>query len=198
MLSMKKVIDICRVAREMEPFDWNEYFWYLKSTFGNNASGRSRDLLFRELMRIPYTYEEGNNDINRAMDGKNLRIEVSDIFGQYLSEEDLAVPASVLEVMCSLANRIDRDILWDGGDHNPGVWMEKFLDNLKLRVCYDDCFNEDYVRQQVDIWLHKKYDRRGNGGLFPLRHSNYGDQRKLELWSQMNCWIHENYAVVQE
>jgi hypothetical protein len=130
-----------------------------------------------------------SNDDNRAEDGKCLRDE-------FLVEEDihdvdrdwLDLDCSMLEMLIALARRASFD-----SSGEPGDWFWKFLKTLELDKYSDLRYNtqvRQVIKQTVERVIYRKYERNGDGGLFPLRHANK-DQRKVELWEQMSTYLLE-------
>lgn len=134
-------------------------------------------------------------DRNRGVDGIALRFMYAsqehlpqDFWVGILPEECL-----IMEMLIALANRIECDFMHDPEQGNRmGVWFWEMLDNLGIADQDDLNFDEDYVQMRINILVDRSYERNGRGGLFPLRHPGRGiDQRKIELWYQMNHYISE-------
>ena len=133
------------------------------------------------------------NDENRAEDGKAIRYEYVDEIDDYMTKDDMEAPASVLEVVVALARRID-DEIGKPGENNPAPWFWMMIDNLGLMRCQDWCCNKDYVDQQLDIWLLRKFTAHGIGSPFPCPTLSH-NQKKQEIWHQMTDWININFPV---
>ena len=127
------------------------------------------------------------NDMNRAQDGIDLR-------GRFLFEEHCesplreGVPCSILEMLVALAVRCDREITGVTGEDRPQNIFWMMIDNLGLKRA-ENWYEVDMI---LDIWMRRKYQKDGKGGLFPLKKSS-ADQRKVEIWYQMGAWIYENF-----
>lgn len=169
----------------------NEYFdWmYTLVSDGQHTKRHSYRKLFSLLHNIDFTYII-EMDGNRADDGINLRYRFGNEFGyddyliaSYLDDR----PCSVLEMMVALAKRCEESIMDDPsiGDRT-GIWFWEMIKNLGLESMFDSRFDRDYVRQRVDIFLNRDYERDGNGGLFTVKHSKR-DLRSVEIWYQL-CW----------
>ena len=75
-------------------------------------------------------------------------------------------------------------------------WFWEMIDNLKLEQCSDE---DPYIKEKtsnnnklISIFLDRRYNRFGNGGIFPLKHYT-SDQREVEIWYQMMAYLDENY-----
>ena len=152
-------------------------------------------LLLNTLFDIPFrAYVEMDN--NRIDDALDMRIE-------YISNQDYhridysAVKnrfVSCLEVLISLAKRMENDILCDPMeeiDHSSDhFWM--FLRNLDVEKYTNDRFLEAEIRLKVEKFIRREYKKNGVGSIFPVK-SDKIDMRKLEIWDQMNRFLMENY-----
>ena len=125
-------------------------------------------------------------DANRASGGINLRTRYADEHS--VNEDDVRTgPCTVLEMLIGVAEAMD-DQLCCGLAHC--FW--DLIGNLGLSVCTDQDFDEAYVIGIIENLLDHNYASDGEGSLFPL-HEYHGDCRNLDIWSQMNAWINENY-----
>lgn len=151
--------------------------------------------LLDTLFRIPFrSYIYMDN--NRMEDASDMRFDyISELFN---SKEDTSIIEdryiSVLEVLIALAIRMEKDILCDPmseNDHSSDhFWV--FLRNLGVENDTNDDYFEENVRKKCEIWMTREYDFNGNGSIFPLK-GNKNDARKMEIWTQMNIYILENY-----
>lgn len=79
----------------------------------------------------------------------------------------------------------------DIGDRT-GQWFWSMINTLGLSDMVDTRFNEDIVRQKVDIFLRREYEPDGTGGLFRIRHCRR-DLRRAEIWYQL-CWYLDQFV----
>jgi len=128
------------------------------------------------------------NDDNRVEDGRALRYEFIDDLG--LEDVDphwMAVGCSFLEMLIGLSRRLS---FQDEGQ--PLEWFWHLLANLGLR--YNDRVRETTmgyeIKEVTDRVVYRTYDSSGRGGLFPLIHPD-ADQRRVELWYQLNAYLQE-------
>lgn len=147
-------------------------------------------ILLDYLFRIEFIWSV-NGDENRAADGLNLRSVYCDQIG---IQEDILIddPCSVLEMMIALAVRGSESILWDGENNWTPYLFWTMIDNLGLEECMDGAFDEAYVYEKIDIFLARKYDKNGVGGLFQI-FPNPKNFSKMEIWYQMQNWISANF-----
>jgi len=130
------------------------------------------------------------NDDNREADGIQLREEFLDEEGpQALSSNFLKKPCSMLEMLIALSRRLEWESSGETWEQPASEWFWVLLDNLGLG---DQKYDKNRTDEILDIFVQRTYKRNGEGGLFPMRR-NRKDQRKREIWYQMNDWVVENY-----
>lgn len=166
----------------------NEYYLWLLDLidYGYTEYGE----VTRYLFNTEFTWLI-DNDANRASDGMNLRYEFVHVYGgKWCAELDF-MPVNCLEVLVALAINWEHEITYDFtlGDRSP-QWFWMMLDNLGLLDYPDGVFNEE-VEEIVRDWLERKFDKFGNGSPFP-RKSIVDDQRKVEIWMQLQGFVMEN------
>lgn len=140
------------------------------------------------------------NDINRAIDGADLRKEFfmsfeSSEFDPHITNDLALQECSWLEMLIALSRRLD--FLYDGGVEGRFV---ELITNLRL----DDLAYHDPHRtlaqmkrdqREVDIatadFDANRFLINGVGGLFPLRSREHQDQRKIEIWDQAGSYFNE-------
>ena len=173
---------------------FNYYQWLLDKVEGHREPYYDYSLLLHELHSIPFKWTI-DRDGNRASDGERLRIIFMDEenIPEYYYEDARGVGCSVLEMLVGLSIRCDMEIMGEAGQNQVARWFWIMIDNLDLMKCRDECFSGEYVRQQIDIWLDRMFDRRGKGSPFPLKNKHCQDQRNVEIWFQMCGYLCENF-----
>ena len=147
-------------------------------------------LLMKDLFTIPFTVSGlAPNDTNRISDALLLRESFFDDSEDYC--EDLAKPCCFLEILVALAKRAD-EIMSEPGERHLDEWFFRLLKNVGLDKFTDENYDSFDVKQITLKVINRKYQRNGKGGLFPVKVS-YPDQRKVELWYQLNTWLSEKY-----
>lgn len=195
---MSGLIDTARARQE--------YFAYLCSL----VHADDPDCTFSKLMLTLFNMEfvwNIDNDVNRAEDGLSLRSDFARLYcdGDADFEDWLysSSPCSVLEMLIALAYRIDEDIMWNPTKGNRVLqWFYEMLENLGLDGLSDDNWvypDSDFrVKDIIIRMLDRTYTRNGFGGLFPLTDGRCEDQRKIEIWKQMNTYFIEKYGVEED
>lgn len=171
---------------------WNEYENWLVQRVGFLGHGHYNKLMDCIHMVDFWVDPEIPRDHNREEDGRQLRQE-------FLRETGLRPDTldryhvSVLEVLAALAIRMENEYIGDPADPHPENIFWEMIGNLDLHQFSDPKFDEYRVRHVLNSWMLRKYDDFGRGGIFPLQDTSWPDQRGVEIWSQMNAYLTENY-----
>lgn len=178
------------------------YFeWITTVVMPDRGIRKSYFRLLEELNNIPFTYINPL-DQNRDVDGKNLIYHFSYRSGipNNVIEENIVQRehSTVLEVMVSLAFKIEEEIMSDPryGDRTA-QWFMLMLDNLGLSYYSDQVWSygvsDMQVREIISRFLNRDIQPNGEGGLFIVRRP-YSDMRDVDLWTQANWYISETYV----
>jgi hypothetical protein len=135
------------------------------------------------------------NDDNRGADGIKLR-------DQFIEDQDLGIyewsillqrPCSVLEMIIGVAVRME-DVMYCGDFTR---WFWEIIDNLGMSEFTDVAYYTNsasvWIKFALDNLLSRNYQRNGQGGLFPMKGEKI-DQRKVEIWYQMQAYLQERHA----
>ncbi len=68
------------------------------------------------------------------------------------------------------------------------------IKNLGLLEMTNFEFEPDICVLILRDWLERKFDRDGCGSPFPVKHGR-GDQRKVEIWLQLQQFVMENFEI---
>lgn len=167
------------------------YFnWIYDRVIGSKHSYRK--LLWR-LFEIPFTYILPMDE-NRQEDGLDLRYRFGSeegISSVVIANELDTDECSVLEMMAALSIHIEESIMVDPdkGDRTAR-WFMEMIGNLGLSGMDDRRYDERLVDSHIDIFLHRRYEPDGRGGLFHLEHCT-DDLRNVQIWYQMNWYLNE-------
>ena len=98
------------------------------------------------------------------------------------------IPVSILEIMVSMAVRIEDTIMKNTSENNrTAEWFWDMMQNLGLRQQSNDIYDGDeYVDKILHDFNNRKYEKNGLGSLFITRDMSK-DMRKMELWFQMHA-----------
>lgn len=168
-----------------------EYFRYLCGLVKGGPVHRGGRVEFLWFLHQKPFYCIIPNDENRVEDGKQL--------WEDWSEEELQEQAacSVLEMIISVAQRMEYILSDSREGDRTAKWFWEMVDNLGLKEFEDDDiaderrnYNNDRI---LDILIERQYSPSGRGGLFPLSKPKE-DQRRVEIWYQMQEYLDENYS----
>lgn len=132
-------------------------------------------------------------DENRAIDGMALREQFIDEEAEYPYATDawMGLACSVLEMLIALSRRV----AFEADEGDPRKWFWELMHNLRLDSYSDATHLSTAEHREVNHILEtlmlRSYDRNGDGGLFPLR-DPAKDQRRVDIWYQMNAYLIEN------
>lgn len=172
----------------------NDYFEWLynygcKGRINNNVSYRKLFMLLHDISFDFYI----RNDLNRAMDGVDLRYRFANSHRKIDNIMDiLNEPCTVLEMMLALAIRCEETIMEDTryGDRTT-QWLWAMLGSLGLKYMTDDRFNREEATKIIYDFMEHRYSPNGKGGLFYIPDTK-SDLRNEEIWVQL-CWYLEKF-----
>lgn len=172
----------------------NRYFdWMYNLVCNDNYYNISFRKLLITLYNIEFTYII-DRDGNRASDGIGFRYRFG-IENRY-PKQDIeryldTRPCSVLEMMISLAFRIEEEITDDPDYGNrTGQWFWNMITSLGLGTMVDKNFDRRYVEDVIFRFLNRQYEPNGKGGLFTVERDC--DMRTAEIWYQAMWYLDEN------
>ena len=174
----------------------NEYYvWLCVSIKANRDARTTYRELTKDLFNKNFTWFVPNDD-NRAFEAKNLREKFCEELNLEFDYDYWDYPASMLELIIALAYRCENLMADTADEKEMSDWFWMLMGNVGLDLYtdrdYDYCSESISVDEILDRIINRKYQRDGRGGLFPMR-KDTKDQRKVELWYQMNTYLVENY-----
>ncbi len=173
----------------------NRYFNWLCDRVSTDETKENYSNLFSLLFNIPFEPTLALDE-NRLVDGIDMR----DIFAyfKHIPKTRLAPlyewdECSMLEMIVGLANRMEESIMGNirYGDRT-GQWFWNMLDSLGISEYDNEHFDENEIREIIDIFNNRCYEYDGRGGLFTLNHPDK-DMRSQEIWYQMQAYLLEQY-----
>lgn len=173
---------------KLEEKYWNRYMCWLLKRVG--FLDENYDLLMEVLHNTTFIFTI-ERDKNRAEDGIRLReiyLDTHNLGPDFEFYKDV----SVLEVLVALACRMENEYVGDPGDPHPERIFWQFLVNLGFEGFTNRKIRVNNVQNVLNNWMMRLLDFHGNGGIFPVKRPMQ-DQRKIEIWSQMQEYIDENY-----
>lgn len=165
----------------------DRYLEWLYSLVGRQARGVDHWHLMKQLNSREFVYlPETPSDENRWEDGVALRrkfmVRHRDIC---VDKGWLEMGCTVLEMLIGLSERLSFEL-----DGSIGEWFWRLIDNLDLTGYHDGQWDGRVIDQTIERLIWRQYSYDGTGGLFPLQRPHQ-DQRRVELWFQMESYMLE-------
>lgn len=166
---------------------WDEYKkWLLDLVDISNKRVYSKLFDFLHNREFEYCI---NRDLNRVDDGMDLRIDFMRDKGVDIIDKG---DPTILEVLIGLAIRVDTEYIGDPAKPNPGAFFWEMCCNLGLDQFTNRNFDWEHIDIIIDAWMSREFDYDGEGSIFPLKNPKR-DQREIEIWSQLQEYLSENY-----
>lgn len=145
--------------------------------------------LARQLHKKEFIWIVPNDD-NRVEDGRELRYVFSHETRTMLTPDWHGFGVSMLEMLIALSERLAFQ-----AERTTREWFWELMENVGLADYLDARYTkrkEREIDRILDRIIWRTYSYSGEGGLFPLEYPTQ-DQRKVELWYQMNAYIVAQY-----
>ena len=178
----------------IDSVEYLRYFDWLKSIILPYPGYNHYDLLVEKLFFIKFS-PVIKRDENRADDGLYMRNDY-----KYYTDNNDAIfeyrPCSILEMLIALSGRMDGgvDICVVNNKLESAAWFWRFIENLGLDKFDNSHYDESRIEIICQKFVERDYDFNGDGGLFPLKNPTE-DQRYIEIWSQAQAYLIENFGV---
>ncbi len=161
-----------------------EYFIWLCEQIDNGEAEAFTDMLYL-LHSIEFKYYVPMDE-NRYVDGIDLRL-------QYDRHSDRD-GCSVLEMFVALSRKCENFIMDNGEADRTCVWFWLMMINLGLDMYNNYNYDEESIKEIVDVFVERRYSPNGYGGAF-ITMDVKCDMRETELWVQLNQYINENNLI---
>lgn len=167
---------------------------YLNWLYGQVApvreSRRTWRSLFKQMHRTIFVAIVAHDE-NRIADARDLRYEfLAECEDEQGDLEWMEAPCSMLELLVILARQLSFEL-----DEPVDFWFWHLVKTLEFEQFHDRNYNDNVqalVSETLDRIVWRTYLPSGRGGLFPLQHPDR-DQRKVELWYQLNAYLLEHF-----
>lgn len=100
---------------------------------------------------------------------------------------------TVLELLVGLSISLEDNVMSNPeyGDRTH-TWFWMMIENLGLSGMTNDKIDTEYVFKVIDRWMHRDFDRNGDGSPFPMRTLGV-DMREIEIWRSLCLYVTENF-----
>lgn len=181
-----------------------KYFDYLMDRAGLEKDGPDGySKLCEKLMRsdfLPLIDKDGNrcceclemrNDFLDRMEETDC-VDHGDVL---VMEEGFCATGTMLEILVVLGEKMRFEMADSEYEASTRKWILEMIGNCGLdRYARNDAYDEQSVDDILYTVIFREIGWDGEGGLFPLFMAQR-DQRRLELISQMNDYLEENYDI---
>lgn len=175
-----------------EYFEWMYHLVCNDNRLKNKLSYRKLMQYLNSVIFVPII----DMDDNRRIDGIDFRYRFAYENGYpslYIDESFnwIKDDCTVLEMMIALSFRVEEQITdnYLFGDRT-GQWFWVMINSLGLNHMDDKSFDRDYCENKVDIFLGRKYESNGRGGLFTIENP-IRDMRDVDIWTQFMWYLDE-------
>lgn len=131
--------------------------------------------------------------VEDAFDLRKVYIEL--LKGSRLKDNDDRVYecVSVLELLVSLAIRVDMEIVGEPGNPRPDILFADWIKNLGILIKNDKWTIEksNQVIKKLSKWMLREYGDDGKGSIFALKSVSFNFS-KSDIWRQIYQYYYEN------
>ena len=192
----------------------DNYIWYLYNLVRNGGE-KYRNLcleLFKNRFFI--TRSAPKRDVDREKDGLELRTEWSNrvhkldnvIQNEYpgddLDAEFHSISCTMLEMIIGISKRMSEQLMNEDGEDKTAQYFWEIIGNLGLDCWDDDNFGWETglapknIGKICEILCKRQYNPDGTGGgMFPMPGVLGINQKKMEIWYQMQEYINWKYRI---
>lgn len=186
----------------------DSYFSWLLDIIEHEQQEKSYLLMLGELYDTDFeVLSTVPRDQNRAFDGLRLRDLFLDSVG-YSIETSFYIfsdkkTCSILEMIIGISKRMNDELMTEIGDDKTAQYFWEICQNLGLLYYDDDKFVDNFywncgydVGEICKKLCLRKYKPDGtNGGMFPMPGNTRINQKKTEIWFQMQEYINWKYGI---
>lgn len=186
----------------------NSYFDWLLGVVEHEKCEKSYFLMLKELSKTVFWIKKGiSRDANRAVDGIKLRdeyfIELREAgYSDYCDPNLASCGCSILEMIIGISKRMNDQLMTEEGEDKTAQYFWEIIENLGLDEFDDEEFAESStgstmkIRKICENLCERRYKSDGTcGGMFPMPGNTKGNQKKMEIWFQMQEYINWKYAI---
>lgn len=180
----------------------NDYLCWLMNQCQLIAEGPDGYLQLCRILMETYFLSLIEFDENRAEEGKALREEWAEsVCGDTFDIDLLPYTCTMLELILVMARRMAYEMADSQYEAGVGKWVMEILENAGLATFRNDYFetdpeyHENRIRSILKDIVYRRYLHTGDGSFFPAKYYTTKDYRQMELLTQMNNYLAENYDI---
>ena len=176
----------------------DDYVYYLYRIVQNGGENHRKLCVELFKNRFFITRSAPKRDIDREKDGLELRKE------QFyeLYEAQSTIPCTMLEMIIGISKRMSEQLMDEDGEDKTAQYFWEIIGNLGLDCWDDDNFGwetglaQKKIEKTCEILCKRQYNPDGTGGgMFPMPGVFGINQKKMEIWYQMQDYINWKYRI---
>ena len=180
----------------------DNYIWYLYNLVQNG--GENHRKLCMELFKNRFfiTRSVPKRDIDRWKNGLELRKTYDFCYDNDFDSEMRPIPCTMLEMIIGISKRMSEQLMDEDGEDKTAQYFWEIMENLGLTYMDDDNFGWDTglaqkkIAKTCEILCKRQYNSDGTGGgMFPMPGVLGINQKKMEIWYQMQEYINWKYRI---
>lgn len=192
----------------------DDYVYYLYRIVQNGGENHRKLCIELFKNRFFITRSAPKRDVDREKDGLELRKEWSyeihkldNIIRDEYPGDDLdygmyTIPCTMLEMIIGVSKRMSEQLMDEDGEDKTAQYFWEIIGNLGLDCWDDDNFGWETglapknIGKTCEILCKRQYNPDGTGGgMFPMPGILGINQKKMEIWYQMQEYINLMYGI---
>ena len=192
----------------------DDYVYYLYRIVQNGGENHRKLCVELFKNRFFITRSAPKRDIDREKDGLELRKEwsyethkldniIQDEYPcAYVDYEMRPIPCTMLEMIIGISKRMSEQLMDEDGEDKTAQYFWEIMENLGLTCMDDDNFGwetglaQKKIAKTCEILCKRQYNPDGTGGgMFPMPGVFGINQKKMEIWYQMQDYINWKYRI---
>ena len=177
----------------------DDYVYYLYRIVQNGGENHRKLCVELFKNRFFITRSAPKRDVDREKDGLELRKEWSN---DSLDGEFHIIPCTMLEMIIGISKRMSEQLMDEDGEDKTAQYFWEIMENLGLTCMDDDNFGwetglaQKKIAKTCEILCKRQYNPDGTGGgMFPMPGVFGINQKKMEIWYQMQDYINWKYRI---
>ena len=177
----------------------DDYVYYLYRIVQNGGENHRKLCVELFKNRFFITRSAPKRDVDREKDGLELRKEWPN---DSLDGEFHIIPCTILEMIIGISKRMSEQLMDEDGEDKTAQYFWEIIGNLGLDCWDDDNFGwetglaQKKIAKTCEILCKRQYNPDGTGGgMFPMPGVFGINQKKMEIWYQMQEYINWKYGI---
>ena len=192
----------------------DDYVYFLYRIVQNGGENHRKLCVELFKNRFFITRSAPKRDVDREKDGLELRKELphkthwldnmtqDEYPGNVFDYERYQIPCTILEMIIGISKRMSEQLMDEDGEDKTAQYFWEIIRNLGLDCWDDDNFGWETglapknIGKTCEILCKRQYNPDGTGGgMFPMPGLLGINQKKMEIWYQMQEYINWKYGI---